>query len=124
MGLGVGAGKEREMGACVSTQEGCVGGRLRSSKKKTRKKKKGTKRRVPSVLSDGSLDKFDTPDSVAAAPPDHCLPFSNPTFHGPPLSLPLLFPCCFALKIFFFFGMAVDLTSHLTGVVFFFFFLV
>ncbi|XP_058008812.1 uncharacterized protein LOC110668498 isoform X1 [Hevea brasiliensis] len=64
------------MGACVSTPQRCIGGR------KTRKKKKGVRRRVPSRLSDGSLDKFDKPASVAAAPPDHCSPFSNPTFHA------------------------------------------
>ncbi|OAY49931.1 uncharacterized protein LOC110615911 [Manihot esculenta] len=70
------------MGACVSTPERCVGGRLRSSKKKTRKKRKGIKRRVSSKLSDGRLDAFDRPASVAVAPADHRSSFSNPTFHG------------------------------------------
>ncbi|KDP21258.1 hypothetical protein JCGZ_21729 [Jatropha curcas] len=74
------------MGACVSTPEGCVGGRLRS-KKKTRKKRKGIRRRVSSRLSDGSLDnnKFDRPlssVSAAAVPPDHRSSFSNTTFQG------------------------------------------
>ncbi|XP_050203662.1 uncharacterized protein LOC126653771 [Mercurialis annua] len=56
------------MGGCVSTPQGCVGGRLsRSSKKKLRKKKKGIKRRVlSSRLSDDQ--------------PDHFSTFSNPTF--------------------------------------------
>ncbi|XP_057993896.1 uncharacterized protein LOC110671174 isoform X2 [Hevea brasiliensis] len=70
------------MGACVSTPEGCVGGRLRSSKKKTRKKRKGIRKRVSSRLSDGSLDEFDRPASAAAAPPDQRSSFSNPTFHA------------------------------------------
>ncbi|XP_059448417.1 uncharacterized protein LOC132179678 isoform X2 [Corylus avellana] len=49
------------MGACVSTPDGCVGGRLsRSSKNKTRKRRRpGLGRRVPSRLSEGSQDKVD-----------------------------------------------------------------
>eukprot|EP00257_Ricinus_communis_P016994 XP_015575322.1 uncharacterized protein LOC8287053 [Ricinus communis] len=71
------------MGGCVSTPEGCVGGRLRSSKKKTRKKKKGIRRRVSSRLSDhGSLDRPSSAVPPAAAPPDHLSSFSNPTFQG------------------------------------------
>lgn len=90
------------MGACVSTPERCVGGRLRSSKKKTRKKRKGIKRRVSSKLSDGRLDAFDRPASVAVAPADHRSSFSNPTFHGPLLSCSLWLPFCFVIKFLYF----------------------
>lgn len=70
----------------MSTPEGCVGGRLKSSKKMKirRKGKRGTafkRRSVPPsrMLSD---DKSDGPAS--AAPPPHHLPsFTNPTFQGP-----------------------------------------
>ncbi|KAI8528451.1 hypothetical protein RHMOL_Rhmol12G0149300 [Rhododendron molle] len=65
------------MGACVSTPEGCVGGRLRSSKKKaSRKRKKGMiRRRASSRLSNNNLEldnKFTQPDRS----------YINPTFHG------------------------------------------
>jgi hypothetical protein len=72
------------MGACVSTPDGCVGGRLRrSSKNKTRKRRRqGLGRRVPSRLSDGSQDKVDR-----SAPSDRSC--ANPTFHGLSLSLSL-----------------------------------
>ncbi|WCJ21759.1 hypothetical protein M5689_003889 [Euphorbia peplus] len=74
------------MGGCVSRPEGCVGGRLRSSKRKLRKKRKALKKRVSSRLSDGSLDILDRPSSVLSANPhpDHCIisSFSNPTFQG------------------------------------------
>jgi hypothetical protein len=72
------------MGACVSTPDGCVGGRLRrSSKNKTRKRRRqGLGRRVPSRLSDGSQDKLDR-----CAPSDRSC--ANPTFHGLSLSLSL-----------------------------------
>ncbi|BAT99338.1 uncharacterized protein HKW66_Vig0243690 [Vigna angularis] len=64
------------MGACVSTPQGCVGGRLSSSKKKTRKRRReGLRRRVTSRLCKGSLDKVD----VAGLP--DCS-FANPTFQG------------------------------------------
>jgi len=65
------------MGACVSTPQGCVGGRLSSSKKKTRKRgrREGLRRRVTSRLCKGSLDKVD----VAGLP--DCS-FANPTFQG------------------------------------------
>lgn len=67
------------MGACVSTPQGCVGGRLRSSAKKkasSRKRKKGLiRRRVSSRLSNNSnnleVDKFAQPDRS----------YINPTFH-------------------------------------------
>ncbi|RDX78414.1 hypothetical protein CR513_41310 [Mucuna pruriens] len=64
------------MGACVSTPQGCVGGRLSSSKKKTRKRRReGLRRRVTSRLYKGSLEKVD----VAGLP--DCS-FANPTFQG------------------------------------------
>ncbi|XP_010044689.2 uncharacterized protein LOC104433587 [Eucalyptus grandis] len=48
------------MGACVSTPQECVGGRLRSSRRKAAHGRKGkVKRRVASRLSDGSLDRID-----------------------------------------------------------------
>ncbi|KAJ6323715.1 hypothetical protein OIU76_011081 [Salix suchowensis] len=69
------------MGTCVSTPEGCVGGRLKSSKKMKmrRKGKKSTafkRRSVPTsrMLSD---DKSDGPAS-SGPPPS----FTNPTFQG------------------------------------------
>ncbi|KAJ0095124.1 hypothetical protein Patl1_16291 [Pistacia atlantica] len=58
------------MGSCVSKPEGCVGGRLRSSKKKNRKRKK----RVASRLSDGSLEH--------PAPLDRRSSFSNPALQA------------------------------------------
>ncbi|XP_044480733.1 uncharacterized protein LOC123207402 isoform X1 [Mangifera indica] len=58
------------MGACVSKPEGCVGGRLRSSKKKNRKRKK----RVSSRLSDGSLEH--------PAPLDRRSSFCNPALQA------------------------------------------
>ncbi|OIW10515.1 hypothetical protein TanjilG_15887 [Lupinus angustifolius] len=65
------------MGACVSTPKGCIGGRSSSnSKRKIRKRKNGgLRRKVPSRLSKGSLDKIDVP-----ALPDRS--FVNPTFQG------------------------------------------
>ncbi|XP_061365223.1 uncharacterized protein LOC133308598 [Gastrolobium bilobum] len=60
------------MGACVSTTQGCVGGRLSFSKKKFRKRKRyGLRRRVYSRFSKGSLDKVDMlglPDSSFVNP--------------------------------------------------------
>ncbi|XP_028754339.1 uncharacterized protein LOC114713834 [Neltuma alba] len=65
------------MGACASTHQGCVGGRLSSSKKKTRKRRRdGFRRRVSSRLAKGSLDKPDVPGL-----PDH-RSFANPTLQG------------------------------------------
>ncbi|XP_024994555.1 uncharacterized protein LOC112527928 isoform X1 [Cynara cardunculus var. scolymus] len=58
------------MGACLSTPESCVGGRIRSSKRKFRKRKKDLKRRVSTRLSD-------QPKSL---PSDRSL--VNPTFRG------------------------------------------
>jgi hypothetical protein len=68
------------MGACVSTPEGCVGGRLsRSSKNKNRKRRRAErKRKVPSRLSEGSRDKAPSDRSSA-----------NPTVQGLFLSLSL-----------------------------------
>ncbi|XAR64982.1 hypothetical protein NMG60_11008892 [Bertholletia excelsa] len=66
------------MGACVSTPEGCVGGRLRSASKKKKcfsKRRKAIKRRASSRLSDGALDKVDR-----SAQSDRC--YNNPAFHG------------------------------------------
>lgn len=69
------------MGACMSTPEGCVGGRLRSSKNKTRKRRRAVfKQRVPSRLSERSQDKVDRPPTSDRS-------YNNPTFQGPPLSL-------------------------------------
>ncbi|KAK2636313.1 hypothetical protein Ddye_031105 [Dipteronia dyeriana] len=65
------------MGACVSTPQGCVGGRLRSSKKKNRKRRKSFKTRVSSRSSDRSQDKVDR-----SAPLDRHSSFNNPTFQG------------------------------------------
>lgn len=65
-----------DMGACVSTPQGCVGGRLSSSKKKTRKRRReGLRRRVTSRLCKESSEKVD----VAGLP--DCS-FANPTFQG------------------------------------------
>ncbi|KAK4841506.1 hypothetical protein QYF36_011121 [Acer negundo] len=65
------------MGACVSTPQGCVGGRLRSSKRKNCKRRKSFKTRVSSRLSDRSQDKVDR-----SAPLDRHSSFNNPTFQG------------------------------------------
>ncbi|XWS63585.1 hypothetical protein CRYUN_Cryun06bG0113300 [Craigia yunnanensis] len=65
------------MGSCVSRTEGCVGPRLRSSKKKNRKRRKSFKKRVSSRLSEASSDKVDR-----FAPSDHHSSFANPTFQG------------------------------------------
>ncbi|KAJ7943552.1 Protein ENHANCED DISEASE RESISTANCE 2 [Quillaja saponaria] len=64
------------MGACVSTPQGCVGGRLSSSKKKARKRRRGgIRRRVSSRLSDQSLDKVDRSAQLDRS-------FTNPAFQG------------------------------------------
>ena len=76
--------REIDMGACVSTPQGCVGGRLRSSKKKNRKRRKSFKTRVSSRLSARSQDKVDR-----SAPLDRHSSFNNPTFQGPFFSLSL-----------------------------------
>jgi len=62
------------MGACVSTQQGCVGGRF---KKKNRKRKRiiGFRRRVSSQFSSSDNNKVDL-----TSLPQHS--FSNPTFQG------------------------------------------
>ncbi|XWS22519.1 hypothetical protein CRYUN_Cryun29cG0043200 [Craigia yunnanensis] len=65
------------MGSCVSRLEGCVGPKLRSSKKENRKRRKTFKKRVSSRLSEASSDKVDR-----SAPPDHHSSFTNPTFQG------------------------------------------
>ncbi|PON67445.1 hypothetical protein PanWU01x14_102480 [Parasponia andersonii] len=66
------------MGTCVSTPEGCVGGRLRSSKKTTgrKRRRRGLKGRVSSRFSEASSDKADR--SAAA---DRST-FTNPTSQG------------------------------------------
>lgn len=59
------------MGACVSTPDSCVGGRLASSTKKLRKRRKNMKRRVSSRFSDQSaakVDKFLPPDRSFSTP--------------------------------------------------------
>lgn len=87
-----------KMGSCVSTPERCVGGTLRSSKKKTRKRKKGIKRKVPSKLSDGPLDKLDYRSPVIL-PDHHRHSFTNNhAFQGPRTPLFL-----FLIKIWTFF---------------------
>ncbi|KAJ7953718.1 Protein ENHANCED DISEASE RESISTANCE 2 [Quillaja saponaria] len=63
------------MGACVSKQQGCVGGRLSSSKKTRKRRRGGIRRRVSSRLSERSLDKVD-----GSAPPDRS--FTNPAIQG------------------------------------------
>ncbi|XVE84946.1 hypothetical protein DITRI_Ditri17bG0052400 [Diplodiscus trichospermus] len=65
------------MGSCVSRPGGCVGPKLRSSKKNNRQRRKSFKKRVSSRLSEASSDKVDR-----SAPPDHHSSFSNPTFQG------------------------------------------
>ncbi|XP_022151158.1 uncharacterized protein LOC111019152 isoform X2 [Momordica charantia] len=62
------------MGACVSTPEGCVGGKFKKSsrKKNRRKRRRGLKTRAFSGISDGSH---------RSDPIDH-RSFSNPTFQG------------------------------------------
>ncbi|XVF02320.1 hypothetical protein REPUB_Repub04eG0165500 [Reevesia pubescens] len=56
------------MGSCVSRPEGCVGPKLRSSKKKNRKRRKTFKKRASSRLSE--------------PPSDHNSSFTNPAFQG------------------------------------------
>lgn len=75
--------REKGMGACVSTPDGCVGGRLGSKKKKkTRKRRReGLNRRESSPartapVSEGSPEKYDR-----SVPPDRSS-FNNPTFQG------------------------------------------
>ncbi|XWS34916.1 hypothetical protein CRYUN_Cryun21dG0078300 [Craigia yunnanensis] len=65
------------MGSCVSRPEGCVGPKLRSSKKKNRKRRKSIKKRVPSRLSEAYSGKVDR-----SALPDPHSSFTNPTFQG------------------------------------------
>lgn len=71
------------MGACVSTPEGCVGGKFKKSSKRKnrRRRRKGSKTTVFSALSDGSH---------RSEPIDHCS-FSNPTFQGFFLFYPSMF---------------------------------
>ncbi|BFG16570.1 hypothetical protein CerSpe_028440 [Prunus speciosa] len=72
------------MGACVSTPDRCVGGRLSSSKKKKSRKRRrdGVKRWAKQSpgraarLPEGSPDRFD-----GSAPPDRST-FNNPTFQA------------------------------------------
>ncbi|KAF5726789.1 hypothetical protein HS088_TW22G00471 [Tripterygium wilfordii] len=67
------------MGACVSTPDGCVGGKLRSSKKNKKsnwKRRRILKRRLPSGLYDRSLDTADK-----SVPSDRRSSFTNPALH-------------------------------------------
>ncbi|KAF8040562.1 hypothetical protein BT93_B2708 [Corymbia citriodora subsp. variegata] len=64
------------MGACVSRPQECVGGRLRSSRKKAAHGRRAkVKRKISSRLSDGSLDRIDR-----SRPRDRS--FNNPSFQG------------------------------------------
>ncbi|KAF3431368.1 hypothetical protein FNV43_RR26099 [Rhamnella rubrinervis] len=64
------------MGACVSTPQSCVGGRLSSSKKARKRRRGGLKKRVSYRLSKGSSEKADRPSSADRST------FTNPTFQG------------------------------------------
>ncbi|KAL6350511.1 hypothetical protein AAG906_019158 [Vitis piasezkii] len=67
------------MGACVSSPESCVGGKLKYPKNKFRKRRK-IKRRAASRFADvTSFDKADRP-SRPGPPPDRS--FTNPTFRA------------------------------------------
>ncbi|CAK9134314.1 unnamed protein product [Ilex paraguariensis] len=67
------------MGACVSMQEGCVGGRFGSSKKKSKKRRKAINPRISSHLSDrSSADKVD--HKPVRLSTDRS--FNNPILHG------------------------------------------
>lgn len=91
------------MGACVSTPQECVGGRSRSSKNKNRRRRRGgLKRRVPSRLSEGSVDKVDRPAASDRS-------YTNPAFQGlflsvsPEWSLMEVVKRCTACFFFFYF---------------------
>ncbi|XP_073268147.1 uncharacterized protein [Populus alba] len=72
------------MGACVSTPEGCVGGRLKSSKKMKIRRigKKGTAFKRRSVSSSRMLSDDNSEGPASAAPPLHRTSFTNPTFQA------------------------------------------
>lgn len=79
------------MGACVSSPESCVGGKLKYPKNKFRKRRKIKRRAVSRFADVTSFDKADRP-SRPGPPPDRS--FTNPTFRGLCLSLPsYLFKC-------------------------------
>ena len=65
------------MGACVSTPQSCVGGKFSSLKKKKSRKRRryGLGRRVPSRLSEGSLENIDMNGLSNRS-------FTNPIFQG------------------------------------------
>ena len=69
----------------MSTPEGCVGGRLKSSKKMKirRKGKKGTAFKRRSVSSSRMLSDDNSEGPASAPPPLHRTSFTNPTFQGP-----------------------------------------
>jgi len=96
------AREENNMGACVSTPEGCARCRLSSSEKiklRTKGKENTTVKRrpVPPCRDDRS-------DGHAPAAHPLRLPSStNPTFEGPPSSMPTTTSLLF--HIFFFFGL-------------------
>lgn len=76
-----------DMGACVSTPQGCVGGKLKRKKNRKRRRGDGLRRRVCCRLykkgKGSSLDKVDVPGDRSFA--------NNPTFQG----------SCFLLFFFF-----------------------
>nr|CAN65726.1 hypothetical protein VITISV_015031 [Vitis vinifera] len=67
------------MGACVSSPESCVGGKLKYPKNKFRKRRKIKRRAVSRFADVTSFDKADRP-SRPGPPPDRS--FTNPTFRG------------------------------------------
>ena len=96
------------MGACVSAPEGCVGGRLKNRKNRKRRRVGGLKQKVPSRLSEGSLDRVDR-----SAPSDRS--YANPTFQGF-IFLPLfmfLFFLSFSRMVF---GISCGITWRAGGV--------
>lgn len=67
------------MGACVSSPESCVGGKLKYPKNKFRKRRKIKRRAVSRFADVTSFDKADRP-SRPGLPPDRS--FTNPTFRA------------------------------------------
>ncbi|CBI32053.3 hypothetical protein VitviT2T_000843 [Vitis vinifera] len=67
------------MGACVSSPESCVGGKLKYPKNKFRKRRKIKRRAVSRFADVTSFDKADRP-SRPGPPPDRS--FTNPTFRA------------------------------------------
>lgn len=75
------------MGACVSSPESCVGGKIKYPKHKFgRRRRRKLRRRAPSIFSDvQSLEKV---DRAGRAGPPSGRTLTNPTFRGLFLSLP------------------------------------